>query len=90
MFTFSESLFSKPEQEYLNYMLNNSEFSNGLALRNNYLHGTNSTDEENNQQDYYQILKILIFIIIKINEEFCFVDDLKKKQLQQKEDDKNV
>lgn len=90
MFTFGESLFSKPEQEYLNYMLNNSEFSNGLSLRNNYLHGTNSTDEEINRQDYYQILKIIIFTIIKINEEFCFVDDLKKKQLQKKEDDENV
>ena len=90
MFAFGESLFSKPEQEYLNYMLNNSEFSNGLALRNNYLHGTNSTDKEINRQDYYQILKILIFTIIKINEEFCFVDDLRKKQLQKKEEDKNV
>ena len=41
MFTIGETLFSKPEQEYLNYMLNNSEFSNGQALRNSYLHGTN-------------------------------------------------
>lgn len=72
MFTYGSTLFSKPEQAYLNYMLNNSEFSNGLALRNNYLHGTNSTDEYANQQDYYQILKLLIFTIIKINEEFCF------------------
>lgn len=81
MFTFGETLFSKPEQEYLNYMLNNSEFSNGQALRNRYLHGTNPIDDETNQKDYYQILKIFIFTIIKINEEFCFVDDLKKKQL---------
>lgn len=58
MFTFGETLFSKPEQEYLNFMLNNSEFSNGQALRNSYLHGTNPTDDEINRNDYYQILKI--------------------------------
>lgn len=79
MFTFGSTLFSIPEQSYLNYMLNNSEFSNALALRNNYLHGTNSTDEEMNRQDYYQILKLLVLAVIKINEEFCFIDDKVKK-----------
>ena len=75
MFTFGSTLFSVPEQSYLNYMLNNAEFSNGLAIRNNYLHGTNSTDEKINCQDYYQILKILVLAVIKINEEFCIMND---------------
>lgn len=79
MFTFGSTLFSAPEQSYVNYMLNNSEFSNALALRNNYLHGTNSTDEKENRQDYYQILKLLILAVIKINEEFCFADEHLKK-----------
>jgi hypothetical protein len=35
---FDASLFSKPEQSYFNYFLNKSEFSNGLDLRNRYLH----------------------------------------------------
>lgn len=65
------TLFSKPEQSYLNFMLNNAEFSNGYELRNKYIHGTSSDDEAINEKDYYQILKIFVFVIIKINEEFC-------------------
>lgn len=65
------TLFSKPEQSYLNFMLNNAEFSNGYELRNKYIHGTSSDDEATNEKDYYQILKIFVFVIIKINEEFC-------------------
>ena len=33
---YENTLFSRPEQDYLNYMLNKSEFSNGLDLRNKY------------------------------------------------------
>lgn len=65
------TLFAKPEQSYLNFMLNNAEFSNGYELRNKYIHGTNPDSEAANENDYYQILKIFIFVIIKINEEFC-------------------
>ena len=41
---YENTLFSKPEQDYLNYILNMSEFSNGLDLRNKYLHGTQGSD----------------------------------------------
>lgn len=37
---YESTLFSKPEQDYLNYILNRSEFSNGLDLRNKYIHDT--------------------------------------------------
>jgi len=40
MIFFESSLFSKPEQRYFNYFLNKSEFTNGVDLRNSYLHGT--------------------------------------------------
>lgn len=65
------SLFTKPEQSYMNYVLNRAEFSNGLDLRNKYIHGTHSLDEEVHQLDYIELLKIMVLIIIKINEEFC-------------------
>lgn len=65
------SLFSKKEQEYLDYMLNNSEYGNGPALRNNYVHGTHSLNPKIHESDYYELLKIMVMIIIKINEEFC-------------------
>lgn len=68
---FETSLFSKPEQDYLNYMLNKSEFSNGLDLRNKYSHSTYPTDENVQETDYMQLLKVMILVIAKINEEFC-------------------
>ena len=68
---YENTLFSRPEQAYLNYMLNKSEYSNGLDLRNKYSHDTCSLKEEVQIQDYLELLKIMILIIIKINEEFC-------------------
>lgn len=68
---FSSSLFSRPEQSYYNYLFNKSEFDNGLDLRNRYVHGTEIADENKNKCDYFIFLRIMILIIIKINEEFC-------------------
>ncbi len=75
---YGSTLFSEPEQDYLNYILNRSEFSNGLDLRNKYSHGTqpSANDEEAHRQNYYMFLKIITLIIIKINEEFCLQDSL--------------
>lgn len=66
-----DTLFSRPEQDYYNYMLNQSSFSNALDLRNRYLHGTNSRDEKAIEHDYAEFLKLTAIMIIKINEEFC-------------------
>ena len=68
---YENTLFSKPEQDYLNYVLNKSEFSNGWDLRNRYSHDTCSLDENTQSRDYLELLKIMVLIIIKINEEFC-------------------
>ena len=68
---YESTLLSIPEQQYLNFMLNKSEYSNGRDLRNKYIHSTNSLDEKQQQRDYIALLKIMAVIIIKINEEFC-------------------
>lgn len=68
---YENTLFSKSEQDYLNYVLNKAEFSNGLDLRNKYSHDTCPLDEEMQRQDYLELQKIMVLIIIKINEEFC-------------------
>ena len=57
---YESTLFSKPEQEYLNYILNKSKFSNGLDLRNKYCHDTYSLNEKVQFQDYLELLKIMI------------------------------
>jgi len=72
---FDNSLFTKEELSYLNYNLNSKEFSNGLNLRNKYAHGSNYIGEEKQETDYEIILKILILVLLKIN------DDLKLTKL---------
>jgi hypothetical protein len=73
---FESTLFSKPERDYLNYILNDRQFDNGPSIRNKYLHGNNPQSIEEHESDYYQLLKIFALIVIKINEEFCLKDDL--------------
>ena len=66
-----KTLFSIPEQQYLDFILNKSAYSDGLDLRNKYSHGTTSTNEAKHHENYLEFLKIMVLIIIKINEEFC-------------------
>ena len=57
---------------HFNFVLNKKEFSNGMDLRNAFLHGSFRGTDEDLQQAYIEALKILIMIVIKANEEFCF------------------
>ncbi len=77
---FENRLFSVLEQDYLNYMLNKSQYSNGLDLRNKYLHSTDPIDENQKRYDYILLMKILILIVLKINHEFFLWDEIKKQQ----------
>ncbi|MGI8383185.1 hypothetical protein [Robertmurraya sp. P23] len=71
------SLFSIPEQNYFNYYLNNSQFTDGPQLRNRYSHGTQGLrlTEEEHKKNYFVILKLLMLIIIKINDDICIKED---------------
>lgn len=71
-------LFSRPEQNYLNYLLNKSDYHNGPELRNRYIHGTYPVNQDQNDSDYIAMLKIMIITIIKINEEFCLKHPIKE------------
>lgn len=72
---FESSLFSRNEQDYLDYYLNKSKFTNGHDIRNRYLHGTNTNDEKQYEIDYYLILKLFVIIVIKINDDLCIKED---------------
>lgn len=72
------TLFSRPEQEYLNYILNKSQFSNGKDLRNKYIHSTYSMDTAIQERDYVELLKVMVMVVGKINDELCFWDDNKE------------
>lgn len=86
---YGSSLFSEPEQKYFNYMLNKSEFSNGLDLRNKYIHGSNTLDEQQHEMDYLIILKLMIIVIIKINEEFCLAFPMQRDKKYLDEEQSN-
>lgn len=61
------SLFNKLECEYLNYYLNDREFTNGLKLRNRFAHGTNSDSEGEIKHMYYILLRIIVLTILKVD-----------------------
>lgn len=67
---YDDSLFCKPERDLLNYLLNRSQFGDGLDLRNRYVHGTYLQNENIQREDYMIILTVFILIVLKINEEF--------------------
>lgn len=67
---YSSSLLHIKEANYFNYWLNKKDFSNGYDLRNRYMHGV-QTQEENGIESDYRIAKMLfIFLLLKI------IDDL--------------
>lgn len=65
------TLFSKPEQSYFNYCLNKKEFTNGLDLRNSYLHGTQANHSEVNihENNYFIYLKLIFLALLKIEDD---------------------
>ena len=68
------SFLSKNEVDYFNYYLNKRDFSNGLDLRNRYLHGTQpkrGVDSDLHRINYYTLMMLMVVLVIKINDEFC-------------------
>ena len=67
--------FLEEKQITFNFMLNQSEFSNGRDLRNIYIHDSCSQDERNQRQDYFEILKIIILMLLMgMMVRICFSD----------------
>ena len=80
MIFFESSLFSKPEQNYFNYFLNKSEFTNGLDLRNSYLHGTQANPEEVQRHEYayFTYLKLVVLVLLKMEDDLLISQIIKK------------
>ncbi|WP_425222526.1 hypothetical protein [Psychroserpens sp.] len=78
---FESTLLSKPEQSYFNFHLNKKEFTNGMDLRNSYLHGTQANPEEISRHEYSYLtyLKLLTLIILKINDDLHLSYIIKNK-----------
>ena len=67
----NDNLLTTEERKYFSYYLDNREFTNGLAYRNHYAHGsTLPKDNENiHQTAYLTILKLLTILILKIEDD---------------------
>ncbi|NER80406.1 MAG: hypothetical protein F6K42_12680 [Leptolyngbya sp. SIO1D8] len=68
------SLFSEPEAKYIDYHLNKRSFINSLDLRNKYAHGSHwgtGEKEQEHEFNYFHMLKIMVCIVLKVNEELC-------------------
>ena len=76
---FEETLFNKLEQSYLNYFLNKKEFTNGLDLRNSFMHGTNPISENALVNLYYVLLRIIILTVLKIDDDQFLKQKIKVK-----------
>ena len=63
--------------QMFDYLLNNSEFSDGKAIRNRYIHDSIIKDEKTMNADYYTLLKVMIILVIKINDDCCLNDRIK-------------
>lgn len=81
--TTEATLFSRPEIDYLNYLLNRSEFSNGLEIRNRYIHGIQHVNPNNDEhrQNYFLLLGLFVLLAIKINDDVS----LKEAELKTQE-----
>ncbi|MGJ9460034.1 hypothetical protein [Oceanobacillus sp. CF4.6] len=72
---FKSSLFYKSERDLFDYYLNNVKFQNGPQLRNKHTHGRLGWNNKHiNFNNYLVIMKLMVAIIIKINEYFCWYE----------------
>ena len=68
-----DTLLSKQETAYYDYLLNRVEFVNGLDIRNKYKHGNQQgiKDMNEHKQNYMVFLVLFTTLAIKINDDFC-------------------
>ena len=64
-------LLSKPERDYFSYYLDNAKFTNGMAYRNHYMHGSTPPvdDEKEHQIAYITFLRLLAILLLKIEDD---------------------
>ena len=66
-----DHLLSKPERDYFSYYLDNGRFTNGMAYRNHYMHGSTPPVDDDNAHiaAYHTILRLFAILILKIEDD---------------------
>ena len=75
LIVFENTLLSRPESNYIDFLLNKSKYVNGYDIRNSYEHGTQPDEHE---RCYMWALIVATICIIKINEDVCIWNDIQK------------
>ncbi len=71
-FRFCSALLAPQESDYFSYFYHDKDFSNALALRNEYAHGHDLEEDPNGKPhiaNYYRAIQLLLQLIIKIDNE---------------------
>ena len=75
---YSDNLFSEYESNYLSYILDDKKYGNGLKIRNKFSHGKfGYKREEEHLQNYLELLQIVIFYVMRLNDELEYYTTLK-------------
>ena len=64
-------LLSRSERDYFSYYLDNAKFTNGMAYRNHYMHGSTPPVDNENEHSiaYITFLKLLAILLLKIEDD---------------------
>ncbi|EJW95339.1 hypothetical protein EVA_16553 [gut metagenome] len=75
---FDDHLLSPSERHWVNFYLNDAEYSNGLKIRNRYAHGQGNLRPEEDRAAYYALLLVFIVLLLKMDDDLALHQDLKK------------
>lgn len=70
-------LLSPEERNYFEYYMYNSKYTNGPALRNRYVHGSNRGpgNEDVHKRAYFRLLILLVLELLKIEEDLAYKNE---------------
>ena len=75
---YSNTLFSEFEINYLSYILDDKKYGNGLKIRNKFSHGKFTyKNEEEHRNNYLELLQIVVFYVMRINDELEYYTTIK-------------
>lgn len=73
LLTSYNSFMSKQENDLFNFVFNNKFSNNPLGLRNLYLHGNPSLNENGHERNYFISLTMMIVLVLKLNDAFTIM-----------------
>ncbi len=78
---YGNTLFSEQESDYISYVMDDKIFSNTLAIRNKYTHGSFSKRLAHEHKGHYmELMLIMLLYTVKINGELDYQDRKKQKE----------